>query len=82
MYPEYLPDALTPPAAPTNLDRLMLDQRVAPLQAKAAQLVYHPADTHWSAPGVVIQEVVEPLLKWDLVPADLPTIVSLAAQAG
>jgi hypothetical protein len=41
VYPEYLPDALTPPATPTDLDRLMRDRRahsdVAVLDLRAAR---------------------------------------------
>ena len=63
IYPEYLPDALAPPAAPSDLHRLMvhlsarstvdvLDLREALRQAKTRELVYHPADTHWNDRGV------------------------------
>jgi alginate O-acetyltransferase complex protein AlgJ len=77
VYPEYLPGALTPPATPTDVDRLVrdlrahsdvavLDLRAALLQAKTEQLVYHPADTHWSDPGIyaAYAAIIDCLAPW------------------
>jgi hypothetical protein len=77
VYPEYLPDALTPPATPTDVDRLMLelrahsdvavlDLRATLLTARAEHLIYHPADTHWNDRGsyAAYTAIIARLAEW------------------